>query len=129
MADDFYSYAASQQIAKLDAAKAQQLADLARAKADADYDSAAQSVQEIANLESARQNVLALHEQYVQSQTPRQLPELSAEEKAAKPLHRMDWNDALDLAKTSKYGKNLTWDDPNVRRGYQEVMARRARGE
>jgi hypothetical protein len=41
----------------------------------------------------------------------------------------MTWQDGLDLAKTSKYGKDLSFDDPNVRAGYAEVMARRARGE
>jgi hypothetical protein len=41
----------------------------------------------------------------------------------------MDWNDALELAKTSKYGKGLSWHDQNVQAGYREAVARRARGE
>jgi hypothetical protein len=72
---------------------------------------------------------LVLHQQYIQSQQAPVQPELSAEERAAKPLHRMDWNDALELAKTSRYGKNLSWNDPNVQAGYREAMARRRRGE
>jgi hypothetical protein len=126
---DFYSDAASQRLAQIEAQRAQALADLANSKANADYESAAASVQTIADLEAAKQNLVALHQNYVASQTPPTPPELSAEERAAKPLHRMDWNDALELAKTSRYGKNLSWNDPNVQAGYREAMARRRRGE
>ena len=38
-------------------------------------------------------------------------------------------DDGLQLAKTSKYGKNLDWSDPNVRNGYAEAQRRRYRGE
>jgi hypothetical protein len=41
----------------------------------------------------------------------------------------MTWQDGLDLARTSKYGKDLSHDDPAVVAGYAEVMRRRARGE
>jgi hypothetical protein len=129
MADDFYSFAANQRLAQIEAQRAQSLADLANAKANSDYESAAASVQQIANLEAEKTNVANLHRSYVASQTPPTPPELSAEERAAKPLHRMDFNDGLELARTSKYGKPLDWNDPHVRAGYAEAMARRARGE
>jgi hypothetical protein len=129
MANDFYTYSAQQRLAQLDAAKAQSLANLAQCKATSDYESAAAEVQAIANCEAEKANLIALHHQYVASQTPQRPPERSAEEKAATPLHRMSWDDALDLAKTSKYGKNLSWNDPHVRAGYAEAMARRGRGE
>ena len=41
----------------------------------------------------------------------------------------MTLEDGLEVAKTSKYGKDLSFDDPNVQAGYREMMARRARGE
>jgi hypothetical protein len=41
----------------------------------------------------------------------------------------MDYNDVLELARTSRYGKGLTWDDPWMRAGYAEVQRRKARGE
>jgi hypothetical protein len=129
MADDFYSHAAFQRLAQIEAMRAQALADLATSKANSDYESAAASVQTIANLEAEKANVANLHRSYVASQTPPTPPELSAEEKAAKPLHRMNWQDGLDLAKTSKYGKTLSWDDPHVRAGLAEAQARRRRGE
>jgi hypothetical protein len=126
---DFYQYAAQQRMQQLEAQRAQALADLAVHKASNDYQAAAESVQQIANLEAERNNLVNLHNQYVQFQQVPQPPELTAEEKAAKPWDRMTWDDALDLARNSQYGKDLTHDDPHVRAGYAEVARRRARGE
>jgi hypothetical protein len=116
--DDFYTFSARQRLQQINAGRAQALADLEVAKAGSDYDSAGQAVQQIANLDAEARNVVALHEQYVASQTPPAPVELTAEERAAKPWDRMDWDDALALARTSQFGKNLTHDDPNVRAGY-----------
>jgi hypothetical protein len=129
MTDDFYTHSARQRLAQIEATKAQALADLANAKATADYETAALSVQTIADLEAQKVNVINLHEQYMQSQTPPTPPELSTEERNAKPWNRMTPDDALALARTSKYAKKLDWDDANVQAGYREAMARRARGE
>jgi hypothetical protein len=129
MADDFYSFSARQRLQQISASRAQALADLEQAKASADYESAAASVQQIANLEAERQNLVNLHDQYVRSQTPVAPPEVSAEERHARPADKMTWDDALDLARTSKYGADLDHNDPNVQAGYREVAARRARGE
>jgi len=41
----------------------------------------------------------------------------------------MTYDDALQLARTSKYGADLTHDDPLVQAGYREVARRKARGE
>lgn len=128
-ADDFYTHSAAQRMQTLEAGRAQALANLEQAKASADYDSAGEAIQNIADIEAEKANLVRLHQQYVQSQQPAAPPELSSEERAAKPLERMSWNDALDLAKTSKYAKDLSWDDPNVRAGYFEAQRRRARGE
>jgi hypothetical protein len=127
--DDYYTFVARQQIQRLDANRAQCLADLAAARANADYETAGSAVSELADIEAKKQNIVALHQQYVASQTPVEPPELSAEERHAKPLEKMDWQDALDLARTSKYGKDLRHDDPAVIAGYAEVMKRRSRGE
>jgi hypothetical protein len=130
MADsDFYLDAARQQLAQLDAEKAAALADLAAHRANGDRESAACCVQTLANLEAQRQNLTALANQYVASQHPPAQPELSAEERAARPWDRMTPDDGLQIAKTSKYGKNIDWNDPYVRAGYVEAQRRRARGE
>ena len=123
-ADDYYTHLARQQIQRLDASRAQALADLEAAKASNDYESAGEAVQVLADLEAKKANVLALHGRYVDSQTPSAPVELTAEEKAAKPWDKMTWEDGLDLARTSKYGRDLDHSDPNV-----QVMARRQRGE
>jgi aspartyl/asparaginyl-tRNA synthetase len=69
-----------------------------------------------------------LYQNYVQSQQPPRQPELTPEERAAKPIHRMDYSDVLEMAKTSKYFKDGTWND-DMQRAYNEVRARRSRGE
>jgi len=128
-ADDYYTHLARQQIQRLNAERAQALANLEAAKATADYDSAGTAVQDLADIEAKKANIVALHQQYVRSQEPVPPPELTPEERFAKPWDRMDWQDGLDLARTSKYGKDLSHDDPAVVAGYREVMARRQRGE
>jgi hypothetical protein len=76
-ADDYYTHLARQQLQRLDANKAQTLADLAAAKANSDYETAGSAVQELADIESKRTNLLNLHSQYVRSQTPVEAPELT----------------------------------------------------
>jgi hypothetical protein len=127
--DDFYSFSARQRLQQINADRAQCLADLEQAKAASDYESAASSVQEIANLEAQRQALVNLHDQYVRSQQVPEAPELTPEEKAARPWDKMNWQDGLDLARTSKYGADLDHNDPNVQAGYAEVVRRRQRGE
>jgi hypothetical protein len=124
---DFYQYAAQQRLQQLEAQKAQALADLAVHKASNDYQSAAESVQQIANLEAEKTNLVSLHNQYVESQTPPEPVQLSDEEIAAKPIGRMDWSDAMALARTSKYARDLDHNDPLVQAGYRAVLAGRAR--
>ncbi|MFY9877796.1 MAG: hypothetical protein WAK39_00110, partial [Pseudolabrys sp.] len=65
--DDFYSFSARQRLQQIDAGRAQALPDLEAAKANADYDSAGQAVQQIADLDAEARNVAALHELYVAS--------------------------------------------------------------
>jgi hypothetical protein len=127
--DSYYTHLARQQLERLEANRAQCLADLQAAKANSDYDSAGAAVQELADIEAKKQNVLNLHQQYVASQTPPEPVELTPEERHAKPWDRMDWHDALEIARTSKYASDLDANDPLVQAGFKEVLARRARGE
>ena len=129
MADDFYSQAASHRLTLIEAERAAALADLAAHRANSDYDSAAASVQALANLDAERQNLVSLHQNYIASQTPPTPPEVSPEERAAKPWYRMDYSDVLEMAKGSRYGKDLSWNDKNMQAGYHEAMRRKARGE
>jgi hypothetical protein len=107
---DFYSEATQRKLDMIDADRAEILSGLARAKAEYDTDGAAELVAGLANLDRARANLLDLHARYAQSQQPPQQPELTPEERAAKPWHRMDYSDVLEMARGSKYGQDLTWN-------------------
>src|SRR5262249_40799929 len=127
--DDFYVFSTRKRLELIDAARQQTLADLSLAKSGADYDSASEYVQRLADLDAQQANLVNLHQQYQRSMTAPAPPELTPEEQAAKPWDRMTWDDALDLARESKYGRDLTHNDPHVQAGYREVARRRARGE
>ncbi|MGO8923930.1 MAG: hypothetical protein ACLQF4_13460 [Xanthobacteraceae bacterium] len=129
MADDFYLSAGQQRLAQIEAERTAALADLAAYKANGDRDSAAASIQQIANLDVELGNLNNLYSRYVQSQTPQQPPEPSPEERAARPIHRMDWSDVVEMTRRSKYAKNIRPDDPNLIAGWNEAMRRRSRGE
>jgi hypothetical protein len=112
----------------LEAERQAALADLAAHKANNDYAAASATVQSLANLQAEATNLKNLCDNYIASQQPRQPERLSDEEKAAKPIHRMNYDDVLDMARTSKYAKDLTWN-ADMQAGYDEVRARRSRGE
>lgn len=125
---DFYTQSAARRAAELDAERSEALADLARAKAEGDTASASYSVQRIADIDAASQNLLALHQRYLTSQNP-PAPEPATEaEIVARPWNRMTPDDALSLARKSKYSADLDWNDPNVRAGWQEAQRRRRAG-
>jgi hypothetical protein len=129
MSDDFLTNSARQRFEQIQAERAAAQADLMAHKSNSDTYSAAQSIQQLANLAADEQNLTTLYNNYVQSQQPRQREYLTPEERAAKPIHKMDWSDAVDLARTSRYGKNIKADDPNMIAGWHESQRRRARGE
>jgi hypothetical protein len=126
---DFYIDAAAQRVQQLDAERAAAQADLVAHKANGDYQSASEAVQRIANIDAEARNVEDLYHRYVASQTPRQPAPLTDAERQAKGWDRMDASDVLELTRTSKYAKNIDWNDPYMRAGYSEAMRRRARGE
>jgi hypothetical protein len=129
MADDFYLQAGSQRLAQIEAERAAALADLAAYKANHDQESAAQSIQQIANLDVELANLGNLYQRYQQSQNPPPVPEPSPEERAGRPISRMDWSDVVEMTRQSKYAKNIRPDDPNLIAGWNEAMRRRSRGE
>jgi hypothetical protein len=125
MSDDYYTRVAKEQWAQLSAEKAQVLAHLEVAKANADDYSARASVQALADVEAKRANLVSLHQQYKASQEPVQPPELTQEEKHAKPWDRMTYADTWEIANTSKHGV----DPEAFKAGIAHVAARKARGE
>jgi hypothetical protein len=127
--DDFYLQAGSQRLAQIEAERAAALPDLAAYKANGDRESAAQSVQQLANLDSELQNLNSLYQRYQQSQNPPAPPPASKEERAARPWDRMDWEDVTNLARQSKYARDIRPDDPGLVAGWQEAQRRRQRGE
>jgi hypothetical protein len=129
MSNDFYAQAAISRANMIEAEMAAAKADLMAHRANNDVESASASVQTIANLEAERANLNTLYQQYVQSQQPPAPEQLTDEERNARPWHKMTPDDALQLAKTSKYGRNLDWNNPHVRAGWVESQRRKARGE
>jgi hypothetical protein len=127
MSDDFYIAAGRRQMAVLEAAKASAQADLQSHRLNGDQESAAETIQTIATLDAQARELTALYNQYAASMAPP--PEPSAEERAARPISRMDWSDVVEMTRQSKYAKNIRPDDPNMIAGYNEAMRRRQRGE
>jgi hypothetical protein len=125
MADDWYIEVGKQRLADINAQRSQAVADLEAAKVRYDSDTAADAIQRIADCDAQRANMMGLYNQYWHSQNPPQPPEPSREERMAKPLERMDYNDVYEMLKHSKYGV----DDDAFRAGIAEVQRRRARGE
>jgi hypothetical protein len=126
---DFYQDSAQRRLQQIDAERQAALADLSAHRLNSDYDSAGQVIQQIANLDSERSNLTALYQQYVASNTPPAPEQLTDEERNARPWHKMTPDDGLAVARQSKYGKSLDWNDPHVRSGYAEAQRRRHRGE
>jgi hypothetical protein len=126
---DFYVDAAQQRAAQIDAERSAAIADLQAFKAGGDRDSASECVQRIANLDAERSNLEGLYQRYVASQQPYTPPPSNEAERMAKSWEKMDGNDVLELTRTSKYAKNIDWNDPYMRAGYAEAMRRKARGE
>jgi hypothetical protein len=127
MAEDWYVEIGRQRLAELNAGRAQALADLELAKSTADHDAASTAMQNIADIDQAQANLGRLYDQYARSMQPP--PEPSKEERAARPIHRMDWSDVVEMTRQSKYAKNIQPNDPNLIAGWQEAQRRRQRGE
>ena len=126
---DFYADSARRRLEQLSANRAAQIADLEAHRLNGDHDAAAECIQQIADLDAAKQNLTDLYSRYAQSQQPPQQPEPSPEERAARPINRMDWSDVVEMTRGSKWARDIRPDDPNMIAGWHEARARRARGE
>src|SRR5262249_7418400 len=127
MAKDFYLKSARKQFDALRAARADLLSQLEAHRQAGDAQGAAETVQGLADVAASEQNLTALVQQYAASQRPQ--PDFTTPaERAAPPPERMDWNDVVELTRTSKYCKDIQPNDPNLIAGYQEAMRRRAQG-
>jgi hypothetical protein len=127
---DFYQDSAARRLQQIDAERQAALADLSAHRLNSDYDSAGQVIQQIANLDSERQNLVALHERYVAQNTPAPPEVLTPEELQNRPWYKLTAEQALQVAtEGSKYGKGLTYADPNVQAGWRESQRRKSRGE
>jgi hypothetical protein len=129
MSQDFYLNAAQQRAAELEMELSAAKTDLLTYRHNQDLQGAGEAVQRIADLTNQQNSLQALCQGYIQSQQPRQAEQLTDEERNARPWHKMTADDGLQLAKTSKYGRSLDWNDPHVRAGYVEAQNRRHRGE
>jgi hypothetical protein len=99
--------------------------DLLTFRHSQDLQQAGEAVQRIANLTAEQSNLRALCEGYVQSQQPRQPEVPSEEELQHRSWDKMTPDDALRLARTSKYGKDLDWNNRDVIAGWHESQRRR----
>jgi hypothetical protein len=111
MSDDFYLNAAAQRANEIYAERQAALADLAAHRANGDIASAAQSVQALADLDSAQQRLQQLCNDYVQQQQGPYRPWVSEEQRAARQPSEMDSEDMAGLVRTSKYSKNFNSAD------------------
>ncbi len=126
--DDFYLQAGSQRLAQLEAERAAALADLAAYKANGDQESAAVSIQQIANLDVELQNLNNLYWRYQASVNPPRPPQPTLDEIMAKPWDRMSHDDMYRILKAPGATKHGL-DDNRYAAGIVETARRRARGE
>src|SRR5205823_2036404 len=129
MSNDYYLDLAKQRAQQIEADKAELLAGLARARANGDDYSGVEILQGLANNDQEMRNLNQLHNDYMATRNPPAQVPLSREEWRARPVERMTAEDGLAVARNSKYGQDLNWNDANVRLGWEEAQRRRARGE
>jgi|SRR5271166_1156694 len=124
MANDFYLSAAAKQLEALEVVKGEQLTQLRAHRLNNDIDSAAECVQQLADIERQQQNLRGLCDQYAASQQPQQ-SYASPESRASRTPAEMDAADLASLMNESRYsrlgtGKPFSAQDyNNLRRGLQ----------
>jgi hypothetical protein len=126
---EFYRDSAERRLQQLTANRAANVADLEVHRLNGDHDAAGECIQQLANIDSERANLVQLYQNYEQSQRPAQKPYETQEQKAAKPWSQMGWDDIVEMTRTSKYAKDIRPDDQNMVAGWHEARARRGRGE
>jgi hypothetical protein len=130
MSDDFAERVARRRLAEIEAGRAGANYQWMSAKAENDEYTAIEAYQRISDFNKEEAQLRRDYDQHVASQQPQAPIPQSPEELRVKPAEKMTWQDGLDVAiNGSKYGKGLDFNDPNVRRGYAEVMRKRQAGE
>jgi hypothetical protein len=125
---DFYQESAEARMERLNYQRQMALVNLQEAKLTGDLHAGGEYAQEVADIDAAKANLVRLHNSYVQSQQQQPIPQ-TREEWRVKSAERMTPEDGLEVARNSKYGANLDWNDPGVQRGYAEMQRRRRTNE
>jgi len=103
---DFKNRVAYQAGKEFQARRAALYADLAAHENNEDEMSGSQTLQELAKLEVEERAAADIYQRHLASQQPRQPEYLTPEERQARPVHRMDWTDVVDLTRQSRYQKH-----------------------
>ena len=126
--DDDLVEGAKQQFRTIAAARRRAEADLADYQSENNTAGIAEELQTIANLDQATQNLTSLARRYAAANQPPPAPHPDAWKE--KRVEEMTPADAMRMInETSRYGKDLDFTDPYVRRGFVELQNRKARGE
>ena len=101
--DDYYTHLARKAtLQRLDANK-RKLGRSRGSQGQCDYETAGTAVQEMADIEAKKQQIVTLHRSMSPAEPPAPV-ELTPEEKAAKPWEQMDWADGLETRPTRNTG-------------------------
>ncbi len=92
MSEDFYSASARQRLERIEAERAAATADLQAHRTNSDYESAGYAIQQIADLDRQRENVIGLYNRHVALQNPPQRY-VSEEQRVARQPGEMDAHD------------------------------------
>jgi hypothetical protein len=123
--DDTPAYIARRGISEYDAEYTRKYADFQEALAGGDTLSATQYAKDMAKIREERKSFIEMYNEHVDAQRPPPSPpELSQEEKAAKPISAMDYGDVWEMSQNSKYGL----DEDAFRAGMAEVRRRKLQG-
>jgi hypothetical protein len=126
---DFLLDNAEKRLRVLQAAKQRALADLAEHRAEGNDYAAQEQLGALAHLEVEERGIVQMRQDYLRAQNPPPPPRQTPEQLRAKPAEQMSWEDGLQIARNSKYGRDLDFNNPDVVAGFHEANRRRGRGE
>jgi hypothetical protein len=123
---DFYTDSARRRLEQIEAERAAARADLAAYRTNSDYDSAAQIIQQLADLDRQAAN---LHDLWNAHVNANRQPYVSDEQRAARQPHELDAQDLANMMNGSKYrGHGFSADDYyRLRSGLPLYQAARGR--
>ena len=121
---DFYQESAEARMERLNFQRQMALTNLQEARMTGDVHGGGEFAQEIADIDAAKENLVRLHNNYLQSKQPVH-QEQTDQEFVSKSPERMDYSDSWRIASKSVHGI----DEAAFRAGIAEVQRRKARGE